>query len=260
MEQRIGAVARRTGVTERTLRYYEELGLLDPARDTGGQRRYGAEQVDRLYRIRLLRDLGTPLGEVDPDGADLLGLTSSHLAELDRRIVELSRQRERVRVVEERLMSGTAPTDEELVSVLAGMPDAEGTATRRLTLLVYADIAAAQRHLVEVFGLAGGELTTDADGTVVHGEVFAGDGVIWMHRESAEFGLASPATLGAASHCMAVHVEDVDAHHARVAAAGGVIVYPPADMPYGVREYGARDLEGGLWSFMEELQEPATRS
>lgn len=35
----IGDVARRTGLTERTLRYYEELGLLAPVRDAGGRRR-----------------------------------------------------------------------------------------------------------------------------------------------------------------------------------------------------------------------------
>jgi uncharacterized glyoxalase superfamily protein PhnB len=33
-------------------------------------------------------------------------------------------------------------------------------------------------------------------------------------------------------------------------------VYGPADMPYGVREYAARDSEGGLWSFMQQ-REPA---
>lgn len=66
MEQTIGEVARRTGVTERTLRYYEVLGLLTPRRDTGGRRRYDVEQVDRLYRIRLMRQLGTLVAEVDP--------------------------------------------------------------------------------------------------------------------------------------------------------------------------------------------------
>ena len=35
----IGEVARRAGVTERTLRYYEELGLLTPERDSGDRRR-----------------------------------------------------------------------------------------------------------------------------------------------------------------------------------------------------------------------------
>lgn len=62
----IGDVARRTGVTERTLRYYEELGLLAPARDAGGRRRYDGRALDRLYRIRLLRELGTPVADVTP--------------------------------------------------------------------------------------------------------------------------------------------------------------------------------------------------
>lgn len=46
------------------------LGLLSPARDTGGRRRYDGDIPDRLYRIRLLRVLGTPVAEVDPN-ADL---------------------------------------------------------------------------------------------------------------------------------------------------------------------------------------------
>ena len=83
MDLTIGDVAEHTGLTQRTLRYYEELGLLDPPRDTGGRRRYDAAAIDRLYRIRLLRDLGTPLADVDPDGVDVLGLTRRHLAGLD---------------------------------------------------------------------------------------------------------------------------------------------------------------------------------
>jgi uncharacterized glyoxalase superfamily protein PhnB len=50
-----------------------------------------------------------------------------------------------------------------------------------------------------------------------------------------------------------VIVDDVETHHAHAQAEGATIVYPPADMPYGAREYGARDLEGRLWSFMTPL-------
>ena len=246
----IGDVATRTGLTQRTLRYYEELGLLGADRDSGGRRRYDAAAIDRLYRIRLLRDLGTPLAEVDPDGTDLLALTRRHLADVDGRQAALARRRERIRSVEARLLAGDRPRDEELLDLLAGLDD-EPAATRRLTLLVYRDIEDAQRHLVDVLGLVAGELTRDDDGRVVHGGVFAGDGVIWMHPESEEYRLASPATSGTASHCMAVDVDDVDAHHQRSAAAGADVVYGPTDMPYGVREYAARDSEGGLWSFMQ---------
>jgi DNA-binding transcriptional MerR regulator len=252
MDLTIGDVARRTGLTQRTLRYYEELGLLDPPRDAGGRRRYAAADIARLYRIRLLRDLGTPLADIDLDDVDVVALTRRHLADLDARQAELARQRERVRAVVARLIASDGPRDEELLDLLAGLGD-EPSAVRRLTLLVYRDIEAAQRHLVDVFGLAAGELTRDADGRVVHGEVVAGDGVIWMHQESEEHRLASPATSGTASHCMAVDVDDVESHHARAVDAGAEIVYPPTAMPYGVREYAARDSEGGLWSFMQPM-------
>ncbi len=255
MDQTIGEVAQRAGVTERTLRYYEELGLLTPRRDAGGRRRYDTEHVDRLYRIRLLRELGTPVAQIDPDGSDLLELTSRHLAELDRQIGAHTRQRERVRAVEQRLMRGQAPTDTELIGALVGLNDPDATIARRLTLLVYRDIEAVQDFLVDVFGFGRGDLSRDPEGRVVHGEVYAGDGLIWMHREAEEFGLASPATVGAATHCMAVHVDDLDAHFQQVRESGGEIAYEPTTMPYGVREYGARDCESGLWSFMQTIEE-----
>ena len=54
----IGAVAARTGVSERTLRYYEEVGLLHPAAHRpGGSRRYCETDVKRVQRIRELQDL-----------------------------------------------------------------------------------------------------------------------------------------------------------------------------------------------------------
>ena len=211
---------------------------------------YDAQVLDRLYRIRLLRTLGTPVAHVAPDDTDLLVLTRRHLAELDQRLAETARQRERVRAVEDRLLRGEPPSDEELISLLSGLGD-EPTAVRRLTLLVYRDLEAAHRFLVDVFGFGPGDLDRDESGRVVHAEVFAGDGVVWIHCESEEFRLASPATSGSASHCMAVDVDDVDAHFVRTRDAGAEIVYEPTEMPYGVREYAARDSEGGLWSFMQ---------
>lgn len=54
----IGAVAARTGVSERTLRYYQELGLLSPAEHRPGEtRRYCDEDVERILRIRELQAL-----------------------------------------------------------------------------------------------------------------------------------------------------------------------------------------------------------
>src|SRR5690349_1500073 len=54
----IEQVAARTGLTKRTLRYYEEVGLLPPTdRTEGNYRRYNEEDIQRLERIKKLRDL-----------------------------------------------------------------------------------------------------------------------------------------------------------------------------------------------------------
>ncbi len=55
---RIGEVADRLGVSTRTLRYYQELGLLDPAgQSEGGNRRYSEDDVTRAVRILELRNV-----------------------------------------------------------------------------------------------------------------------------------------------------------------------------------------------------------
>lgn len=249
----IGEVVARTGLTERTLRYYEELGLLSPTRDGAGRRRYDPASLDRLYRVRLQRELGTPLNQMRPDDADVLALTGEHLAALDSQITALARRRERVRAVQDRLLRGTPPVPAELLDLLSGLAAEETVPTRRLTLLVYRDLAAAHEHLVRVLGFGAGPVTRDDDGRAVHAEVYVGDGVVWLHPELPSARLASPATAGSASACLAVEVDDVDAHHARLVAAGARIDYEPTDMPYGVRECGVRDLEDHLWSFQQHL-------
>ena len=55
---RIGAVAERTGLTPRTIRYYEEIGLLGPAdRRKGEHRAYDDGDVERLTELKRLREL-----------------------------------------------------------------------------------------------------------------------------------------------------------------------------------------------------------
>ncbi len=62
----IGEVAERTGVTQRTLRFYEEKGLLHPpTRMDGGFRLYSEQDVKRVEHIRRLQDLlGVALAEI----------------------------------------------------------------------------------------------------------------------------------------------------------------------------------------------------
>lgn len=57
---RIGELARMTGVSERSLRYYEEQNLLKPTRLTSGYRDYAPADVDTVRHVRMLLAAGLP--------------------------------------------------------------------------------------------------------------------------------------------------------------------------------------------------------
>jgi uncharacterized glyoxalase superfamily protein PhnB len=124
---------------------------------------------------------------------------------------------------------------------------------RIIAVLAYEDIQAAHDFLVAAFGFEGVRVDRDDGGRAVHGEVRHGGEQVWLHRVTAEHGMASPRSLPAVSAGLVVIVDDVDAHHERARAAGAEIRYPPTDQPYGLREYGAVDLEGAQWSFATPL-------
>lgn len=256
--RRVGELAAATGLTVRTLHYYEEIGLLVASgRSNAGHRLYAQGDVERLYRICLLRRLGLPLSEIgralDDPAWSLRAAMATHLRHLERRLEAAGSLRSRLA----RLMGSMGPSDgpltEDLLEVLEEMTMLDTTVQRRISFLVYSDLEGAYDYLVRVFGLGPGQLTRDDEGRVVHGELQAGDGVVWLHPESAEFGLSSPRSLGAATAGMAVMVDDVDAHFRHASEHGATIDYEPVDQSYGYREYSARDSEGGLWSFMKPL-------
>lgn len=257
MVMQIGDVAARTGMTVRTLHYYEQIGLLTPAgRTAAGYRLYGAEQIERLYRISLLRSFGLPLeavsGSLESDNSALQELMDQHLSAVDADLLARNRLRTRLARLVELLESNEAPTS-GLLDVLEDMIMTKPVVDQRISILVYDDIDAAFDHLVDVFALGPGDVTRSEQGRAVHAAISAGDGEVWLHPETGEFGLASPKHLGAASATMAIMVDDVDAHYRHAVEHGATIRYEPVDQPYGYREYGAIDPEGHLWSFMKAL-------
>jgi DNA-binding transcriptional MerR regulator len=95
---RIGELAATTGLTVRTLHHYEHIGLLGPAaRTEGRQRLYDERDVQRLYRIRALRDLGLSLADIgrmlEDDGAALGDVLRAHRARVDAELQRLERLR-----------------------------------------------------------------------------------------------------------------------------------------------------------------------
>ena len=92
----VGQLARQTGLTVRTLHHYDELRLLSPRKRTqAGHRRYGEDDVERLYRIVGLRRLGLSLVEVsaslDGGAGALESVVRRQLEAVDERI-ELERR------------------------------------------------------------------------------------------------------------------------------------------------------------------------
>ncbi len=61
---RIGDIAQTLGISQRTLRYYEELGFLTPSRSGGGFRLYSQRDVNLLRMILRFKDLGLSLDQI----------------------------------------------------------------------------------------------------------------------------------------------------------------------------------------------------
>lgn len=100
---RIGELAQKAGVTPRTIRYYESLGLLKPSEREGGGFRYYTEiELAKLDKIDCLKSLGLTLEEIasvidlyceDATGLrgkrKVLEILQSHLYETDEKIETL---------------------------------------------------------------------------------------------------------------------------------------------------------------------------
>lgn len=99
---RSGELAEQAGVGPQTLRYYERRGLLPaPERSLGGHRRYPARAVATVRTIKAAQQLGFTLDEISrllgPAGHGDAGLSAhagAKLAEIDRRIADLTAHRQ----------------------------------------------------------------------------------------------------------------------------------------------------------------------
>ncbi|MGZ8283130.1 MAG: redox-sensitive transcriptional activator SoxR [Allosphingosinicella sp.] len=103
----VGEVARRSGVAVSTLHFYERRGLIAGWRSRGNQRRYERATLRRVAIIKVAQQLGISLAEIGvrlaalpndrtPNKADWARLAAGWRADLDRRIVQLERLRDRL--------------------------------------------------------------------------------------------------------------------------------------------------------------------
>ncbi|MFE7532277.1 heavy metal-responsive transcriptional regulator [Kitasatospora sp. NPDC057542] len=116
---RIGDLATATGTTTKTLRFYEQAGLLkNPPRTPGGYRDYPAHALARVGFIRSAQAAGLSLAEIrdvlairdggQPPCAHVTALLDQHLTDVERRLAELATTRAMLRELA-RTASATDP-------------------------------------------------------------------------------------------------------------------------------------------------------
>jgi DNA-binding transcriptional MerR regulator len=131
---KVGQLARRTGLTVRTLHHYDEIGLLSPSgRTPAGHRLYGAAEVRRLQQIASLRQLGLALEDI----RDCLDRPEFALdAVLEMQIARIDEQMEthrRLRATLTRLRDRLASADEVGVDELTASIEATTSYARYFT-------------------------------------------------------------------------------------------------------------------------------
>jgi uncharacterized glyoxalase superfamily protein PhnB len=116
-----------------------------------------------------------------------------------------------------------------------------------IPVLRYPDVPAAVAWLCEAFGFS--ERLRIADHRV---QMTFGSGALVIANGASS---AAPPTdpVPSKAHSVMVRVVDLERHRERAERAGARIERPPADYPYGERQYTAVDPWGGVWTFSESI-------
>lgn len=105
---KIGEIANSVGISVRALRYYHKIGILEPSERTkAGYRLYSSEDLERLKKIKLMRDLGFKLNKIKdylerPD-YNLSKLIRSKIKEIEKEIQFNKKLYERLKTIERQL-------------------------------------------------------------------------------------------------------------------------------------------------------------
>jgi uncharacterized glyoxalase superfamily protein PhnB len=126
-------------------------------------------------------------------------------------------------------------------------------AARIVPILVYPDVGEAIAWLCRTFGFAE-RLRVERNGVIGHAQLeFAGEAIM-LGRQGGPF---VPPREGEVSAYVHVTVDDVDRHFATAKERGAHIVQAPHDMPFGERQYLARDVAGHWWTFSQHIADKA---
>jgi DNA-binding transcriptional MerR regulator len=120
---KVGELAKRTGLTVRTLHHYDQIGLLSPShRTAAGHRLYVEEDVARLQQITSLRNLGFPLDEIrdvlNQKRMSPLQVVQLHADRLREQVKSQQRLVERLDALAEGLRTAETVSAEQLIQTI----------------------------------------------------------------------------------------------------------------------------------------------
>lgn len=104
MSMNIGEAAKATGLPAKTIRYYEDIGLVGALRSENGYRRFGDQEIHKLRFVQRARSLGFGVEDCRAllslyedearESAEVKAIAQKHLAELDAKLAELRELRQ----------------------------------------------------------------------------------------------------------------------------------------------------------------------
>ena len=127
----VGELARRVGVTVRTIQYYDQKGLLHPSsKSEQNQRLYSCDDEERLYRILTLKYLGFSLAQIKEaealdDRQELSGALEHRMRELERESVEVLRNISTVNSLREQLAASEHVRWSDFAQAISDMQNRE---------------------------------------------------------------------------------------------------------------------------------------
>lgn len=121
-------------------------------------------------------------------------------------------------------------------------------------ILVYDDVAQAIDWLCRAFGFKECLRAPGPDGAISHAQLAFAEGAIMLGRRGGPFRPPRPDEVTQLVH---VAVEDVDQHFEHAKGHGARILEPPADKPFGERQYTAQDPGGHWWTFSQHVADVA---
>lgn len=135
---KVGELARLAGLTVRTLHHWEQVGLISPsARTASGHRLYDESDVERLYQVVALRELGLPLESITRvlhGETDLLGrVLTEHLAHVEAQLGALRGLRSRLATLVASVNSEVSPTTSDLLELIDEVSKMSETFTNYFT-------------------------------------------------------------------------------------------------------------------------------